>query len=214
MQCNAPCTPTTAIVNAGKSRIYGFEAELSVSPFRGLRLAAAYSHLNSKLQKYVPVAAPAPYFPVPVVVGGELPFAMPHHVTASASYTLPLPESVGSITIGGTFVYQSRYKVSTTQIASIGYLPASKSGNLHITWEDVAGLPIDAGMFVSNVTNEQMYTNVNDQIRNGFISYSLAEPRMFGAGMRGLWTPSRRTCVACRPRRSLAQVTRLLARAA
>lgn len=183
--CFSPCTPTTAIQNVGRSSIYGFETELSLSPFRGLRLDAAYSNLHSKLLATSSPAVPAIYTPIPPVAGSELPFTMPHKLTVGAAYTLPLPESFGKLTFGGTFIYQSRYKVSTTTIAARGYLPGTKSGNVNVTWAGIAGLPVDATFFVTNVTNEKMYTNVNDQSsRLGFMSYSLAEPRMYGLRLK------------------------------
>jgi len=110
---------------------------------------------------------------------------MPHKLTLSGTYTLPLPDSIGKVSIGGTFIHQSSYKVSTTTVAERGYLPAYSWGNVNVTWEGVGGLPLDAGIFVNNVTNKQMYSNVIDaSMRQGFIAYVLSEPRMYGVRVK------------------------------
>ena len=41
------------LVNVPKSRIYGFETELTVRPVRGLTMAGALTYLNTKIQRYV-----------------------------------------------------------------------------------------------------------------------------------------------------------------
>ena len=184
LNCSAPCTPTTAIVNVGSSRIFGIEAEASLSPFRGLRLDASYAYLNSKMLRAATPSVPG-YTPIPILAGSELPFAMPHKLTLSGTYMLPLPESIGKVSIGGTFIHQSKYKVSTTTVAERGYLPAYSWGNVNVTWEGIGGLPVDAGFFVNNVTNKQMYSNVIDaSMRQGFIAYVLSEPRMYGVRLK------------------------------
>jgi iron complex outermembrane recepter protein len=122
IQCNPStlCPQTTAIINAGKSRMQGFEIEAGVTPFTGFKLEASYAYLNTKLQEITDVASfvvarnpifttpPADLRPLPV--GEVIPNAQPHKLVLSASYTLPTDESIGKITVGGTFVYSSKYR--------------------------------------------------------------------------------------------------------
>jgi iron complex outermembrane receptor protein len=122
---------------------------------------------------------------------------MPHKVTLSANYTLPLSRSIGKVTIGGTFVYQSRMRVTTdpfllqngsTTLAALplqygseyGVVPGSKIVNLNVNWNDVGGMPIDAAFFVTNVTNQVVYLSANVSPTRGFVSNVIGEPRMFG----------------------------------
>ncbi|MEZ5744115.1 MAG: TonB-dependent receptor [Sphingomonadaceae bacterium] len=181
------CTPTTTVANAGKSKLYGFESEVGVRPVDGLKIDVAYAYLKTKLQEYTPFVAPAgsPYNePRDIIVGNPLPLSMPHKVTASAFYTLPLADSVGQISFGGTFIYESRYKVIQAAIEEDSYLPGYKYGNVNVNWENVAGMPIDLAFYVTNVTNTKRYAHKNDQFSRGFNSYFLHEPRLWGVRVK------------------------------
>ena len=48
----------------------------------------------------------------------------------------------------------------------------------------VAGLPIDASIFVTNVTNEKVYLHANAQAAQGSVQNIIGEPRMWGARLR------------------------------
>jgi iron complex outermembrane receptor protein len=194
------CSATTAIVNAGASTLYGLEAELTVRPFEGLRIEAAYAYLHTKLKEFT-----LPTFPPESLynqfsrftVGDVIPNAMPHKLTVSAFYTLPLPESIGRISIGGTYVYQSKYRVVADGCSQNsppcrpgdpgygnGILPSSQIVNLNLNWEDVGRMPVDAALFVTNLTNAKVYLHANDNQLRGFISNLIGEPRMWGARLR------------------------------
>ena len=64
-------------------------------------------------------------------------------------------------------------------------MPGSRVLNLNASWENVGGLPVDLSAFVTNVTNEHVYLQANDNLASrGFISYIVGEPRMWGARLR------------------------------
>ena len=65
-----------------------------------------------------------------------------------------------------------------------GKVPSSSILNLSLTWANVAGMPVDLSAFVTNVTNEVVYLNVNENTSRGFLSSILGEPRMFGARLK------------------------------
>jgi iron complex outermembrane receptor protein len=110
----------------------------------------------------------------------------PHQVVASANYTLPLDQSIGKFTIGGTFVYQSRRRIVADGVpgSGSGVAPSSSVLNLNASWENVASLPIDLSFFMTNVTNEHVILQINDNTARGFISATVGEPRMWGARLR------------------------------
>ncbi|HEX7930249.1 MAG TPA: TonB-dependent receptor, partial [Sphingomicrobium sp.] len=189
------CSGNATIINAGKSRIKGFEAELNVSPFDGMKLGLSYGYISAKLLKVTIPAVPAPYNDItpPLAKGCTGPqcdtianSGPPHQVVASAFYTLPLPESVGRLTLGGTWVYQSKRRIVADGVAGSGngIAPSSKVLNLNVTWENVAELPIDLSAFVTNVTNEHVIQQINDNQARGFVSAIVGEPRMWGARVR------------------------------
>jgi len=184
-----PCSPSTTLINAGKSRLYGFEADLTIRPVDGLIIKAAYAYLNTKLQEVV-----IPTLPVNssfnrirgVAAGEELPFTIPHSFTGSINYTLPLNPDLGEISIGGTLVHRSSW-FNTADSAPppaddlfIGMLPSRTWGNVHLSWKSIAGGPVDAVFYVTNITNEKMFAQGNDQVTRGFSTFQLEAPRQFG----------------------------------
>jgi iron complex outermembrane receptor protein len=213
------CAGNATIINAGKSRIWGVEADLNVSPIEGLRLEIAYAYINARqLEVSVPTVLP-PYnaFTAPLVNSGGKRCAgeqcntiansgPPHQVVGTLSYTLPLDESVGKFTVGGTIVYQSRRRIVSDGVitradgsllslaqtvadgvvttSGAGIAPASTVLNLNATWENVAQLPVDLSFFMTNVTNEHVILQINDNQQRGFISATVGEPRMWGFRLR------------------------------
>ena len=187
LSCSTSCVaPNTGIVNVGKSRIYGAEVEMRLVPFAGLSLDGSYAYLNSRLQSLAPVAL-VPGSPYDVVeysagIGSDLPLTPRHKGTVTATYTLPLPPSVGNVSLGATYTYTDRIRISGA--SSRGILPAYSLLNLNLEWRSVGGSPIDFSAFATNVTNKGYYTSVQDIASGGFTSYFLGEPRMYGARVR------------------------------
>ena len=173
-------TPTQAIVNAGSSRIQGFETDASVTFFDSLTFSGSFAYLDTRISS---IALPAPTggvydILIPVVAqGAELPFTPKYKGTLTASYRLPLPESVGDVTISGTYTYASSY---LTQAIPRITLPSVELLNFNLNWNSVAGLPIDISAFVVNAANEKYFVGVFDQPTQGFRAHALGEPRTYG----------------------------------
>ena len=198
------CQPNAAIVNAGKSRLSGFEADVGVTAFDRLHLSAAYGYLNTRIKSVVTPIFPAaaPYNSVVSPLVGEslcpqiqfcnwVTGTIPHKLSFTAMLDLPLPESAGKLSIGGTVNYTSKHRIVTDQRPTdprgqnVGVLPGSQVINLNATWQDVGGKPIDASFFVTNVTNEHVFLQANDSLlARGFVTYLIGEPRMWGFRLR------------------------------
>ncbi len=190
--------PNTGVVNAPKARIYGFEAEAVIIPAQGLRLQAAYAYLNSKILGLDTLPEVPAFFPGRhlTAVGFELPYTPRHKFTLDASYTLPLDESIGEITLGTTYSYISRqfYQGPSTAAAAAFLGPAPQSEiynipgyglwNLNATWNKIAGSDVDLAFFMTNVANKHYYLARNLQATSGFVSHYVAEPRMLGFKLR------------------------------
>jgi iron complex outermembrane recepter protein len=176
------------IVNAGKSRVYGVEVESSITPVEGLKLDVGYAYLNTKLQSFVPpVLVPGGPFAniVPAVAGGPLPLAPDHRVTATATYTLPLDESIGDISIGATYTYTSEQLANDTIPERFGILPSSNLVNLNLDWRSVAGSTFDIAAFVTNLTKEEFPVNAaGNYVSNGYESLVTNVPRMYGVRLK------------------------------
>ncbi|CAN7411323.1 TonB-dependent receptor [Phenylobacterium sp. LjRoot219] len=178
--------PTQAIINGGKSRIYGVEIDASVRPFEGFTLEGSYAYLNTKLKTLTTVtAAPGgPYdiFQFAALAGSRLPFTPENKATVTATYHLPLNADIGDVALAATWAYSGDYLVTQ---GPFGTLPSVNLLNLNANWDSISGKPVDLQFFVTNVTNEKYYTGVNDQRTSaGFVSQQMAQPRMYGVRLR------------------------------
>lgn len=175
---------TVGIVNIGASKIYGLEADASISPFEGLTLDAAYAFVKTRLDAIAPVTTipyPFNFVSQPAAVGQGLPFSPEHKLTLGAAYTLPLAPETGKITLGVQFSHQSSTLVVYNRF---GTLPGYSLVNLHASWKGILGSPIDLSLFMNNVADNHYYIHANDSNTSGFVSYYLGEPRTFGARLR------------------------------
>ncbi|MDE8651196.1 TonB-dependent receptor [Novosphingobium sp. H3SJ31-1] len=195
-----PYPSNLAIVNAGKSRIYGAEIEATVSPFDGFRLQASYAYLNSKLEEldatYLATPDPLRYTDGRgPLVGGALPFTPKHKVSATANYTLPLDRAIGEITLGGTFSYTARmfYQdpvTSTGRRTILGsfddysFIAANTLVNLNASWSGIMGSPVDAQFFMTNAFDKRYFTAHNISPAQGYLARYIGEPRMYGVRLR------------------------------
>ncbi|MDE8652238.1 TonB-dependent receptor [Novosphingobium album (ex Liu et al. 2023)] len=176
-------SPSQGIVNAGKSRIQGLEVDASANT-GGLGVAVGYTYLDTKLKSYSPPNFVG-YLPPTTgsKVGGPLPLSPKHKLTVTPSYTLPVDDSLGEINVSATFVYTS------TQVAAadspFGILPSTSIWNANLSWNSVAGSPIDLAAFVTNLTNEKYPVFIgNSWNSTGSESLILGQSRMYGLRLR------------------------------
>lgn len=209
---DSPVLGGTAILNAGKSRIWGIEADSSVTFFDSLKFDAGYAYLNTRLQALTGIPADdfSPWQPgetpwaqvVPTAAVGEpLALSPKHRLTVTGTYTLPLDKSIGEISVGATYVYTSKQFALRTDDAAFaagqmlfypgfpvrnpGLIPATNLLNLNASWRNVLGKPIDLSFFMTNATNEKFPLNAANFFNAfGFESQIVNEPRMFGFRVR------------------------------
>ena len=175
-----------AVLNAGKSRIYGVEIDATLSPTRLLKLDGSYTYLNTKLisRDPVTVAPGSPYdiFSFAALPGTRLAFTPEHKASVTATYQLPISGEMGDVRVSATYAYSSNY-ISTT--GPFGKIPSLGLLNLNLNWNDVGRKPIDLSLFMTNVTNEKYYINVSDfRASAGLVSQVMGQPRMYGARLR------------------------------
>jgi iron complex outermembrane receptor protein len=196
-------------VNAGKAKIAGIEVDSAVNLFRGFKLEVGYTYLDTKLKSLVvpPIPAGAPYsaFIPTAVVGGPLAQSPKNRVSISGTYTLPLDDSIGKISLGMTYVHTDQQVVSqatlgapqyaagvTPVLASFlsgqpdfRYLPATDIVNLNVNWDNAFGKPIDLAFFVTNLTNDIYPVGLGQSWNSaGFESWVMGQPRMWGFKVR------------------------------
>jgi iron complex outermembrane receptor protein len=194
----APVSPTTAIINAGKSRIYGAEVELSVTPLENLKLDANYTYLNATIRQINPVTTNDPnYQPgAPNVAAGDpLVLSPKNKLALEADYTLPLPPTIGRVTFGATFVHTDKqltnYDYLDPAVAALfgqnlSFVPSTDLLNLNLGWNSISQSPVDVNVFVTNVTDKHYYTFIPGlgSRQLGMETAALGAPRMYGARIR------------------------------
>lgn len=183
--------PVQAIINAGKSRIWGVEVDGMIEPVKGLRLEGSYTYLNTRVQQ---LNRNVPFDPVryprgisfTTFEGDPLTLAPKHKYSITGSYTLPLAESVGEVTLAATFSHTSPMLATrVTPIVANQTVPALDLLNLNVNWNGVGGMPVDVALFATNVTKEVVRTYTGAGYNSaGFDGGVFSEPRMYGVRVR------------------------------
>ena len=195
----APVSPTTAIINAGKSRIYGAEIEAQVKPVQSVTFDVNYTYLNATLQSVSTfTTTDVDYVPAVTTMakGDPLALSPKNKFTAEADYSLPLPPSIGRLIFGATFTHTDKQLADYNYLnpatvtlfngQNFSYLPATNLLNLDLSWKAVAGSPVDVSFFATNVTQEHYYSFIpglgSSQL--GLETAVLGQPRFWGARIR------------------------------
>jgi len=195
----APVSPTTAIANVGKSRIYGAEIEASITPVRGLNFDLNYTYLNATIRSISGITTNDPNYVAAtssIAPGSPLALSPKNKASLTASYLLPLPQTVGSMTASATFVhtdkqltnyvYQDPATVALMQGNNFGSVPSTDLLNLNLDWAEVVRSPFDVSFFVTNVTDKHYYQYIPGLASPGSgVEFAvLGMPRMYGARLR------------------------------
>lgn len=177
---------TTGITNAGKATIWGVELETSLGLTENLRADFSYAYLDTKLDNY-DVPESIPEFDVSVIPtaleGDPLPLTPENALVATLTYTLPLPESMGRVSISGTYVYNDEMLASTG--SPFGTISDNDLFNFNLNWNGIGGTRLDAVAFVTNAFDEEYTTYVHGLYESiGSEFYTPGMPRMYGARLR------------------------------
>jgi iron complex outermembrane receptor protein len=193
-----------AIINAGKSRIYGVEVDASATFFDSLRFDAGYTYLNTKITQagtaanrgdgsalgtYLNGSPFARILPT-AVLGSAFTNSPEHRLTVTGTYTLPLDESIGRVSFGATWVHTSSQINDGAVPASVngiplGVTPSNNLVNLNFDWRGIAGSPVDLALFVTNLTKETFNVASTGAWNSaGVGEILLNQPRFYGVRLR------------------------------
>jgi iron complex outermembrane receptor protein len=192
----APVGQTAAIVNAGKSRIYGIEVNASVIPVGGLTVGIDYTYLRTQIREIGAIATNDPnYQPqnTEIALGSPLALSPENKFILSGEYTLPLSRSIGRISFGASYVHIDKqltnyvYQQAAVRAAfgaDYGSIPSRDLLNGNITWESIAGTPIDLTVFGTNLADKRYYEWFPGLAPSGLELATLGSPRMYGVRVR------------------------------
>jgi iron complex outermembrane recepter protein len=125
-----------------------------------------------------------------VQVGSPFNDTPKHKLSVTASYKLPLDESLGDIRIGGTYVKTASYindgsVPATVNGIGLGVSPSTDLVNLNLDWKGVAGSPVDLAFFVTNLTKEAYnVASTGAWASAGIAEILLNQPRFYGVRLR------------------------------
>ncbi|HEY0959584.1 MAG TPA: TonB-dependent receptor [Novosphingobium sp.] len=186
-------TGGTVIINAGSSRIQGIDVDASATFFDSLNLTASYTYLDTLLKSIDTSGINLVGTPYTAVVsrtakGGPLNFAPKHKLSVSATYTLPIPEELGRLSIGAVYSYTSKQEGDTSLTgfaAQFGQLGPRNLLNLNLDWKGVGGSPVDLSVFATNITNDLYRTTPGTGYQSfGYVDTQYGPPRMYGVRLR------------------------------
>ncbi len=179
----------SATVNAGKARIQGFEAEITLQPMPGLELSSAYSYMDAKYQKFeLPVIDASG-----AIIGStdlsDIPFqfAPKHILNLGARYATELGGQIGSIVASANYSYTSQQYTSPTAPPSqepYAFIPSYGLLNLSLSWKNFLGSSMDATLYATNVTNRLYVVSARASYGSGYATAVYGEPRMYGLQLR------------------------------
>ena len=189
-----------AILNAGKARSYGFEVDGAINLFDSFRIDGGYTYLNTKVISVeagalkgdgsrlgqLLIGTPFGRVTPTVSVGSPFTLAPKHKLTFTGTYTLPLDESVGKVSLGVTWVHTGK-QISNGSVPAfvgtipLGTIPAYNLVNLNVNWEKVGGSPVDAAFFVTNLNKAIYPVNTGGGWNSaGIGDWLVGAPRMWG----------------------------------
>jgi iron complex outermembrane receptor protein len=166
----------TLLVNAGKTRIAGFDFDAEISPIRRLSLELSGTLLDTKSRSLTVPASLLPYLAIKSV-----PFNLVAKTTLSGSihYDVPVPESFAHVVFNADIYHSSKVQVSDV------FLPSYNLVNARLDFNGIAGTQFDASVFVRNLFNKNYLASGDvSALALGETSAFYGAPRTFGVQLR------------------------------
>jgi iron complex outermembrane receptor protein len=169
-----PPTVNSAYQNAATATLEGGELEASVEPVTGLVIEPRASYIYSHFDQY----------PVGFGTLNDDPafqYLPKWQYSVTATYTLPVDESWGDISVSGTYSWTGHEYLSVNVGEIYPIMPSYENINLRVDWKNIFGNTVDAAFFMTNVTdNTHVIGGFPIYAQLGFTSLVYNEPRMFG----------------------------------
>jgi iron complex outermembrane recepter protein len=140
-------------------------------------LNATYSYNHGKYTKIDPAAAPS-------LVGVPFAYLPENKASVGATYKLTPAPTVGELSVGMFFSYQSRF-FDAPAVQPFDYIAGYGLVNGRIDWKSLFQTTLDASFFITNAT-DKIYRvgQYNNLVSNGYITSLYGEPRMYGVQLR------------------------------
>jgi iron complex outermembrane receptor protein len=176
---------TDVTLNLGTGIIQGVELEATLIPTDWLNWSAFYAFTDAH---YTENSYPGPTGPVDV---SHLPFSnTPKNKAGLSARVARQVGKLGEFALSANVAYQSRVEFLIPIVPNLGDTQFGQNGyslvNVRADWKDIAGRPIDFGVFVTNATNKlhKIFETNFYPTPVGITSGIYGEPRMIGAEIR------------------------------
>ncbi len=150
LQVNQVVGVSSAVTNAARATIDGFEGELVARPVERVRLELAGSYLDARFDQFLTQDSSRPALGLLNLAGNMLPSAP--KVTASAGAYYDLPLTSGKLSFGARYDWKSRLYFSEFNLGITSQAPIGKADLTVLYTTDSQRW--SAGVFARNVTNE------------------------------------------------------------
>ncbi len=169
--------PAAVTENAASATIEGIELEETIIPVRDTTLSVSYAYTCSRYDKYVsPVLGN--------LSGLPFPFTPANKLSVSWRYRLPVAGDLGVVTLGAIYSYQSSMNAGP-DFSPTNVIPGYGLVNLRLDWDNIAGGPWKASIFVTNATDKLYITKTfGEYTAFGVAVVNYGEPRIIGAQLR------------------------------
>lgn len=177
-----PDSPTNGSVaaNIADLRIWGIEAEASVSPSRNLTISFNGAYTQQKVTALGTISF-GPNVPSPVATAAQVNLPTPSFAgTASASWTLPVRPADGELVLNGDLYLTDDFGGQNGE-----KLPGYTATNVRLDWNGIAGTGLDLAAYVRNLFGAHYFTSPSVLLANfPTSSVYVGEPRVWGVTAR------------------------------
>lgn len=181
-------------INADKAQVRGVEVEGELVFSDYFRIGGFADYTDAKYKSFdVPVIGVDPSAPGGLAIvsssdaaANPFPNVPKYHASVNATVTLPTPDDWGKVSLNLNYFYQSRYTFAVqSDLEPEAFAKGYGLVNGRLNWNDVLGAPIDASLFVNNLTNKTYRRGgIGLQSLLGISHASIGEPRTYGVELR------------------------------
>lgn len=173
-------TPTGTVLavvrqNAAKGKIEGQEVEIEFLPTPNLQFSFNGTHLSGSYSRFISNGED--------LSGTPFLYMPKYKYSIGATYTLPIDDSAGTISLSTDYTRQTSIKtnIGAELLHPFSTTPPIETMNARIDWNDVLGSSFDLSVFVTNITkNKWAQGQLGAYNSLGVWGYAAAIPRMFG----------------------------------
>jgi iron complex outermembrane receptor protein len=169
--------------NAAKSTVRGVELEVIGKPVAALTLSGRINYIDAHYKDFVEIIQ-QPGVPLqPTDASAQIfPNTPQHTYGLTFDYDLPIPERIGSFSVGGNYYWQGKTEGAEgdTLFSPWAKVGAWSSTDFHAVWHNAMAAPLDVTLFLENAFNQVHVIDVEAPAVIAYRTNVYNSPRMYG----------------------------------